>query len=58
MVGFVFVNNLVAVAFWYLEGAQHGAMGGIQQGLISCSVRPSIRSNVSNGMQVFLIVRE
>ncbi len=32
MVGFVFMNNLVTVAFWYLEGAQHGAMGGIQQG--------------------------
>ncbi|CDA00724.1 unknown [Klebsiella variicola CAG:634] len=32
MVGFVFVNNLVAVAFRYLEGTQHGAMGGIQQG--------------------------
>ena len=32
MVGFVFMNNLVTVAFWYLKGAQHGAMGGIQQG--------------------------
>lgn len=32
MVGFVFVNNLIAVAFRYLEGTQHGAMGGIQQG--------------------------
>lgn len=58
MVGFVFMNNLVTVAFWYLEGAQHGAMGGIQQGFDLCSVRPSIRSNVSNGMQVLLIVRE
>jgi hypothetical protein len=32
MMGFVFVNNLVSVAFRYLEGAQHGAMSGIQQG--------------------------
>jgi hypothetical protein len=35
---------------------KHGAMCGIQQGFDSCSLRPSITSNISNGMQVLLIV--
>ena len=54
-VGLVFVNNLVAVAFRYLKGAQHGAMSGIQQGSdLSCfrtAFNPGQMSG--NGMQVF-----